>query len=162
MPAGAGAGDGHDLVALVQEPRQAELRRRDPPLGRHRLQLVNQTPVAGVVVALEARDAAAQVALGEPLGGTGGGREHPPADGAERDEADAQLADRGSTSASGSRDQSEYSDWTAATGWTACARRSCSAVTSDSPISATSPSSTSRAIAPTVSSSGTSGSRRWR
>ena len=65
-----------------------------------------------------------------------------------------------STPASGSRVHSEYSLCTAAIGCTACARRIVSGLASDRPSVRTLPSLTSAAIAPTVSSIGTSGSTR--
>lgn len=58
-----------------------------------------------------------------------------------------------------SRVQSEYSLRKAATGWMACARRNVSAETSDRPITRTVPALTRSAIAPTVSSTGTAGSK---
>jgi hypothetical protein len=66
------------------------------------------------------------------------------------------------TVASGSRVQSEYSDWSAVIGWTACARRSVATDTSESPRKRTLPAATNSLIAPTDSSIGTSRSTRWR
>ncbi len=68
----------------------------------------------------------------------------------------------GITVASGSRVQSEYSDWRAVIGWTAWARRSVASETSESPRNRTFPAATSSAMAPTDSSTGTSGSTRCR
>ena len=61
----------------------------------------------------------------------------------------------GSTSSSGSRVHSEYSVWSAVIGCSRWARRMVSGAASESPMKRTLPRSTSRAIAPTVSSIGT-------
>ena len=66
----------------------------------------------------------------------------------------------GRISASGSRDQSEYSVCSAEIGCTACARRIVAGAASERPRKRTFPASTSSAIAPTVSSIGTDGSTR--
>ena len=66
----------------------------------------------------------------------------------------------GRTSASRLRLKSEYSIWRSAIGWPAAARRIVSAPISESPLWRTCPACTSSAIAPTVSSIGTAGSRR--
>ena len=63
-------------------------------------------------------------------------------------------------SSSGSRVQSEYSDWSAEIGCTACARRIVAADASDRPRWRTLPAVTSSAIAPTVSSIGVFASTR--
>src|SRR4030095_3137905 len=65
----------------------------------------------------------------------------------------------GRISSSIPRETSEYSICRSATGWVACARRIVSGPTSDRPTWRTYPASTSSAIAPTVSSLGTAGSR---
>ena len=67
-----------------------------------------------------------------------------------------------STATSALRVQSEYSVCTAASGCTACARRIVAADTSLMPIARTLPASTSRAIAPMLSSTGTLLSQRCR
>ncbi len=66
----------------------------------------------------------------------------------------------GSTARSMSRENSDHSVCTAVMGWTAEARRMVSADASDSPRWRTLPAATSAAMAPTVSSIGTSGSGR--
>ena len=66
----------------------------------------------------------------------------------------------GTISASSPRVNSDHSLCSAAIGCTATAARSVSALTSDSPRWRTLPAVTSSAIAPTLSSIGTSGSRR--
>ncbi len=66
----------------------------------------------------------------------------------------------GSTRASGSRVNSEYSDWTAVTGWTAWARRMVPGPASERPMYRILPAATSSDSAPTVSSIGVSGSTR--
>lgn len=66
----------------------------------------------------------------------------------------------GSTSGSGSRVHSEYSDCTAVTGCTACARRIVAAPASESPKWRTFPAATSSPTVPATSSMGTAGSTR--
>ncbi len=66
----------------------------------------------------------------------------------------------GRTSASTAREISEYSICRSLTGCTACARRIVAASTSESPTCRTYPASIISLTAPTVSSTGTSGSSR--
>jgi len=66
----------------------------------------------------------------------------------------------GKSSASGPRQNNEYSLWTAVTGWTACARRIVCTLASDKPKCLTLPSAISSLTAPATSSIGTSGSTR--
>ncbi len=66
----------------------------------------------------------------------------------------------GRISSSIPRESSEYSIWRSLIGCTAAARRIVSAPTSESPMWRTCPAWTSSAMAPTVSSIGTSGSSR--
>ena len=82
-------------VALVQQPRQRELRRRDALALGQRAYGVGRLRVDVEVLALEARVVAAVVVLGVVLGPLRGAGQEPAAQRGVRHEADAQLAQAG-------------------------------------------------------------------
>ena len=61
------ARDRHDVLALVQQPRERQLRRRAVELGGDLLEALDPRQVALAVSALEARQARAEVVLAVDL-----------------------------------------------------------------------------------------------
>src|SRR5207248_10430135 len=86
-----GAGDRYDIPSLRHHPRKSELSGGAALLPRHRLDLVDQRQVAGEVLALEARVAAAEVVLVEVVRRRQRAGEEAAAERAERDDPDTQL-----------------------------------------------------------------------
>ncbi len=92
MRAPLGAGDGDDVLALGQQPRQGQLRGR-AALGLGGLdQRPDQGGVGFQIAVVEARMVPAPVGLGEVAGGGDGPGQHAPAERRIGHEADAQLA----------------------------------------------------------------------
>ena len=144
------AGDRHDVVALVQQPGERDLRRRRA-LPRRDLAHHRRRPHVGVeVLALVARIAAAEVALRILLGALDPRRSEIRGR-AELNGTRPMPSSRSSGMMRGSRlrSHSEYSLCSAEIGCTACARRMVCSPASDSPRKRTFPSRTSSAIAPT-------------
>lgn len=155
-----GAGDGGDVVALGEQPGDGDLGRSGAHFGGDGLDLVGQAQVVLEVLADEARVVATEVVLGEAVGGADRPREETASQRRERDEADAEFAERGQDAGLRVAREEEYSDWTAETGVTAFARRIVSGPASERPNARTLPSAISSPTAPAVSSIGTFGSTR--
>ncbi len=89
--AALGAGDGHHVVALGRQPRQRHLARGATVGLCHLLHHLDQGQVVVEVPLVEAGVGAPEVVVGQGVPVGEGAGQHPPAQGAERHEADAEL-----------------------------------------------------------------------
>ena len=155
-----GAGDRGDVVALGEQPGQGHLRRGGADLGgdgltssaMRRLRWKFSPVKRGLVLRQSSSSKSsgrADLPVRKPWPSGEYGTKPMPS-----------SRSSGSTSSSGSRVHSEYSDCSAVIGCTAWARRIVSAPASDRPMWRILPSATSSASAPTVSSMGVFGSTR--
>ena len=114
-----GSGDRRDVVALREQPGQRHLRRCGARLDGDGLDLIDDAQVALEVLAGEARVGFAPVVVGELLGRADLPGEETVAERRVGNEAMPSSRRSGSSSASGSRVQREYSVCSAVTGCTA-------------------------------------------
>lgn len=114
-----GAGDRGDVVTLSQQPCQRHLGQGGADLGGDRGNLVGQAQVVLEVVAAEPGVVRPEDARVDLVRWSGTCRSKSPGRGGKGTKPIFSSRSTGRTRASGSRVNSEYSDWTAVTGWTA-------------------------------------------